>query len=140
MRTVLHHVSSLIVAIALALVGQGAGGHGMGTTDHTMLVICGSEGAETIWLDAAGNPVEREQTCLDCPDCTAGEGNSFHNDPMVAVILAYKDQALVRLPTGLPPAIQPHLRPATRAPPSLAPLWQMTEQRTVIPMDCPRHV
>lgn len=136
----LHHVSCLIVALALALLGQGAVAHGMGATDKTMLVICGSEGAETIWIDATGSPVERDQTCIDCPECTESVGDSFNPGPLVAVILAYRDQALVCLPTGLPLAIQSHMRPATRAPPSLAPIWLMTERRKVIPMDCPRHV
>ena len=140
MRTMLHHASCLIVALALALLGQGTVAHSMAAADKTLLVICGSEGAETIWVDATGSPVERDQTCIDCPECTASVGLGFNPGPLVAGILVYQDQALVRLPAGLPLAIQSHLRPATRAPPALAPLWPMTGRRTVIPMDCPRHV
>ncbi len=136
----LHHVFGLFITLAFAVLGPGAVAHGMGATGQTMLVICGSEGAETIWIDALGNPVEHDQTGDDCPKCAESVADAFDHGPFPSVIRFYQDQAHPRLPTGLPPTIQSHLRPATRAPPSPAPLWLMTGRHAVIPMDCPRHV
>lgn len=141
MQTVLRHVSVLVIALALALLGPGTLAHGMGGPDTTMMVICGSEGAETIWVDAAGNPVEPDQTCADCPDCTERLDAVALHGALATASYTSLAPALVRLPTGLPSAIQFHLRPATRAPPTLAPVWQVTERRSkVLLMDCLRHV
>jgi len=58
----------LLTVLALASYGSVAVAKGAGVTQ---MVICGAAGAETIWLDAAGNPAEAPQDCCSCLDCLA---------------------------------------------------------------------
>lgn len=56
----------LLTVLALASYGSAALAKGAGVTQ---MVICGSAGAETIWLDVSGNPAEAPQDCCSCLDC-----------------------------------------------------------------------
>jgi hypothetical protein len=62
---------TLILALALGASGPVrafAHGHDAGLT---AMVICGEDGATTVYLDAAGSPVDPQGTCLadSCTDC-----------------------------------------------------------------------
>jgi hypothetical protein len=68
---VLATLLTLILALALGASGPMrafAHGHQAGLT---AMVICGEDGATTVYLDAAGNPVDPHGTCLadSCTDC-----------------------------------------------------------------------
>lgn len=76
-RGTLHQVSMkamirplLILLTLLSLISYtpalAAGAAGM-----TPMVICGSNGAETVWLDATGTPAETPEDCSNCLDCIA---------------------------------------------------------------------
>ena len=69
---VLSTLLTLILALALAASGPlraFAHGHDDGLT---AMVICGEDGATTVYLDAAGRPAAPHETCLadSCTDCT----------------------------------------------------------------------
>ncbi len=122
--SLLRPLLCLVVALALALSGVAAAA----ATVHgpvTQMVICGNGGAETIRLDAKGNPVKGNQ-CCDCLDCLT---------------------MAVALPTPLPPgatqpaavAVSPVLPVAQLSGPlpCLAPLPRGPPAATPLPCDLP---
>ena len=67
-----RHFLVLLILLSLAVYGAAAGKLAAGVTE---MVICGAEGAETIWLDRDGNLTEAPTPCCACLDCvtlTAG--------------------------------------------------------------------
>jgi hypothetical protein len=129
MRPVLHLVL-LAVALALALVPAAVAAR----TVHgpvTEMVICGDAGAQTIRLDAQGNPVEPGQ-CCDCLDClvlvaglplsAALPGADLRALPAPAVT----DLSVLPLPLR-------HLRPAPRGPPLASPASDSLSQARLSP-------
>ena len=79
MTCLFRSLSTLLALLAFGL--YGLTGPGNAAPGLTAMVICGEAGAETLMLDAHGNPVKVPRTCGDCPDCLsvpplslAGEG------------------------------------------------------------------
>lgn len=67
MTCLLRTFSTLLALLALGL--YGLTGPGAAASGLTAIVICGETGAETLLIDARGNPVEAPDACGDCPDC-----------------------------------------------------------------------
>lgn len=108
------------LAIALFVAGPGAPSHAMGAGGATMQVICGDAGAETIWLDASGAPVDKGEDCRACPDCLSPDVAS--GGLVVAFLPAPPPPApaLMPLPTDALPLAPAYIRPIPRGPPALA--------------------
>lgn len=92
------------------------------------IVICGAEGAKTIWLDAAGNPVPAPSdlpaapmpACAECPICLATDAPALSPRgpaPWLAP-LARLSRCIGRPAHGPRPSRRQHQRPDARGPPS----------------------
>lgn len=113
-----HTLSCLFLALALVLTGSGGTGPANGATRH---VICGSDGASTVWLDVEGTPVdpyEHHSKCMNCLISTAvlPEPADILTTPTPLRIAA--GLARPTVPLSGPVA---HLRPDLRGPPALLP-------------------
>lgn len=71
MSTLLRILSCLILTVSLGLFGLQAGANTGRSAGVTTIVICASAGAETITIDANGNPVEQSPVCCNCVGCNA---------------------------------------------------------------------
>jgi hypothetical protein len=117
MQRLAHITSCLILALALVLTGPGGAGPANGAI---MVTLCAGDTAETIWLDADGNPVIPGADHAKCPDCL------LFAAPLPRAFGSLPRMVPARLPAGptLPVATAPwqiaHLRPDPRGPP-LAP-------------------
>lgn len=70
-QTLPRMILCLCLSLLMAVAGvQGALACG-GRVPMIALVICGHNGAETIWLDAQGQPVDQRgpKAMVHCPDC-----------------------------------------------------------------------
>lgn len=115
----LHALCKILMVFALTL---GTATAMPVRADHslTQMVICGENGAKTVWLDASGTPAEPGHDCEECPKCIV-----FHS---VAVTFPQKARPWVaprriRTPirsTEALPRQRAHLRPALRGPPCVA--------------------
>lgn len=106
----------LLVVLALGLAGVLRGPAMAGTTGLTEMVLCGGVDTQTVWIDAAGNPVDPMQDCAKCPDCIAGSlvglPPSNSNSAPVATT-----RRRVSRPVALRRPCQRNLRPIARGPP-----------------------
>lgn len=64
-------LSALLLSLALALYGAALATPASASGPLTELVICGEGGAQTIVLDAAGNPAKPARECCKCLNCLA---------------------------------------------------------------------
>lgn len=71
MNTLLRILSCLILTVSLGLFGLQAGANTGRSAGVMTIVICASAGAESITIDANGNPVEQSPECCDCVSCNA---------------------------------------------------------------------
>lgn len=117
MQRILHNLSCLLLALALALFGLGVAGP---TKGATLVELCADGNAQQVWLDADGNPVLPGKTHAKCLDCL------LFSAPLpetTTVTLAFGP---LRLPEGTVPPAAPeatpvaHLRPIPRGPPAAA--------------------
>lgn len=119
MSSLLRPLLCLVAALALTLSGvtlAAATVHG----PVTEMVICGDGGAETIRLDARGNPVDGDQ-CCDCMDCltmAAALPTALPPGATLPAAVAVNPA----LPVAQLPGPRPSLSPQPRGPPVAAPL------------------
>ncbi len=111
-------VLGLIVALALALTGPGTVGAGQSAPGLLPMVICGTDGTQTLWIDAQGNPADPADHCPDCPICLIQVPAALPDMPVAAHDAADAANRLVH-PRHRAPAIGParHDRPEARGPP-----------------------
>jgi hypothetical protein len=62
-------IFTLLMSLALAFYGAAIASPASGPL--TEMVICGEDGAETIQMDATGNPAEPTSQCCKCQSCLA---------------------------------------------------------------------
>lgn len=109
----------LVAALALALSGVAVAA----ATVHgpvTEMVICGDGGAETIRLDARGNPVKGNQ-CCDCLDCLTMAA-ALPTPAMPRATLPAAVTVTAALPVAQLPGPLPCPAPLPRGPPTATPL------------------
>lgn len=119
MNRYVHSLSCLLLALALVLTGPGAGG---AATGATMVVLCGGDMPQTVWLDAKGNPVDPAEICDNCPYCLvfkAPPTDVFAPLPAFDVV-----PVQVRLGPDVPAVPRPagYLHPDPRGPPAQLPV------------------
>jgi hypothetical protein len=117
--SLLRPLLCLVAALALTLSGVALAA----ATVHgpvTEMVICGDGGAETIRLDARGNPVKGNQ-CCDCLDCLAMAA-SLPIPALPGATLPAAVTASPALPVAQRPGPLPCLAPLPRGPPAATPL------------------
>jgi len=118
MHRMAHTLSCLLVALALVLTGSGGTGPANGAT---MQVICGNDGASTIWLDVDGSPVDPDANHSKCLNCLP----SAAVFPEPTILLATRIPLCIAAGPARPAAPLPgpvaHLRPDLRGPPALPP-------------------
>lgn len=82
----------------------------------TQMVICGSDGARTIWLDADGNPTEAPVECDDCLASLSFELGAAPDAFMVRPLAVRPIAALPSQPGNRHIAVH-RLAPKPRGPP-----------------------
>lgn len=115
MKRLVRIFSCLCLSLALVLSGPGGPGPAKGAT---MLVICGDSGAELVWLDADGTPVEPGELGHSCPDCIVLDGVMPVSGMGAAMTFRLAPEPRVAVQARLAPAPAAHLRPDTRGPPA----------------------
>lgn len=118
MRSVGSSILALLVALCLAFYGP----FGMArASDGSVIsmVICADGVAQTVLIDADGNPVDPVQTCPDCLTCCHATGVL---PPQIGGVAASFARLIGDIAT--PPAPDPflttrNLLPAPRGPPAL---------------------
>lgn len=80
------------------------------------VVICGGAGAETIYLDAQGQPAPAEGDCASCPVClTAAAGPLPQHSALPVFAPVERSDGITQFETGVVTA--PVFIPAARGPP-----------------------
>lgn len=118
MSRIARTLSCLLVTLALVLTGSGGA---RATDGATPYVICGSEGASTVWLDASGTPVDPEEHHAKCLQCLTSF--AVLPEPAVMLLALILPQVSAGPVRPAPPLHGPiaHLRPDSRGPPALPP-------------------
>lgn len=117
MQRILHSLSCLLLALALALSGPGVAGPMKGAT---LVELCADGSAQQVWLDADGNPVppgESHANCLDCLLFSAPLPEVTTVALPLAPLRASERTVLPDAPETTPVA---HFRPIPRGPPAAA--------------------
>ncbi|MBL4928978.1 hypothetical protein [Fuscibacter oryzae] len=95
-----HILPRMILCLCLSLLMAVAGVQGAlacgGRVPVTALVICGHAGAETIWLDAQGQPVPKAKG--HCPDCLGTPAATLADPQVVPAFIARDATALSATP------------------------------------------
>lgn len=109
-------LSILCLSFALALFGAFGALACPDDGTASAVVICGGDGAETIYLDAQGQPVPAAGDCTSCPVClatAAGPLPQFAAVPVFAPVA--RSDGFSQFETGVVTA--PVFIPAARGPP-----------------------
>lgn len=122
MTRLTHTFLTLILSLSL-LLGAGAGGykrtaHAMARVGVTQIVICATEGAETVQIDRNGNAISPSSTtqCDHCADCSLvplATLTALSDIPAVAMRADTVSAALTILPVRVERVASP-----SRGPPS----------------------
>ncbi len=118
MRPIITHLAGLLMALALALSGQGVAMASMGNPAVMQMVICGADGPTTVWLDEQGNPGNPVQDCLKCPKCLASDIPGAMPDRAQLLPFAHLVPASLCVGPGVRVLARAHVFANPRAPPA----------------------
>lgn len=124
MRSILHSVLCLVLALGLGLAGlaQACAGIAMARAEgQTEVMICGEGGAHVVVLDSSGRIVAKEkgEACRRCPDCAMAQAaaNPSSPEPVRPVTRGAQADAF---PFNTPEPAEPFGLPVARGPPARA--------------------
>lgn len=130
MPRLVHHLSCLILALALSLAGPGGTGQANGAI---LLDLCAGDAVAQVWVDAGGNPVEPGPSHSNCPECL------LYSAPLPEPFALGDARPFPPVPASLPVAVPPepqataHLRPDPRGPPSTPhDMWRHRDPRLAL--------
>lgn len=128
MRSILHPVLCVLLALGLAVAGYAQAGAGvamMRAETWTEIVICGAGGAHVVVLDASGNVVakgeetNRGEACRRCPACVMAQAAANPSSPE-AVRPVTRVARADAFPFNTPEPAAAYGLPVARGPPARA--------------------